>query len=234
MTSPKPRIVVLISGSGSNLQALLEAQAQGNLAGEISAVISNRATAYGLRRAAAAGVEQHIIDHRNYPDRQSFDAALAAKITASGADVVVLAGFMRILTPVFIEPFWGHLVNIHPSLLPEFRGLHTHDRALEAQVKEHGCTVHFVTPELDAGPSIIQGVIQVHPADTSQTLQQRTQRMEHRIYPLAVDWLSSGRLVLDGEIPRLDGAPLHSPVRLEEPTETANDDQKGNLDAKTT
>ncbi|BAU57155.1 phosphoribosylglycinamide formyltransferase [Halorhodospira halochloris] len=222
MTSPKPRIAVLISGSGSNLQALLDAAAQGALAGEISAVISNRNDAYGLQRAAAAGLEQHVVDHRNYPDRESFDAALVAKLKELDTDIVVLAGFMRILTPTFIEPFWGRLLNIHPSLLPAFRGLHTHQRALEEQVSEHGCTVHFVTPELDAGPSIIQGVIRVTEQDTEQTLQRRTQRMEHLIYPRAVDWLSSGRLELDGNLPRLDGEQLRSPVRLhEEETENA-------------
>ncbi|MCG5531429.1 phosphoribosylglycinamide formyltransferase [Halorhodospira halochloris] len=221
MTSPKPRIAVLISGSGSNLQALLDAAAQGALAGEISAVISNRNDAYGLQRAAAAGLEQHVVDHRNYPDRESFDAALVAKLKELDTDIVVLAGFMRILTPTFIEPFWGRLLNIHPSLLPAFRGLHTHQRALEEQVSEHGCTVHFVTPELDAGPSIIQGVIRVTEQDTEQTLQRRTQRMEHLIYPRAVDWLSSGRLELDGNLPHLDGEQLKAPVRLHE-EETEN------------
>lgn len=216
MINLKPRIAVLISGSGSNLQALLNAQAQGRLSGDISAVISNCAEAYGLQRAAAAGVKRLVIDHRNYPDREAFDEAVVAKLTALGADIVVLAGFMRILTPVLIEPYWGRLLNIHPSLLPNFRGLHTHERALEAGVAEHGCTVHFVTLELDSGPSIIQGVIPVGLNDTPQSLQERTQHQEHRVYPLAVDWLSSGRLILDGELPRLDGRELQEPLRLHE------------------
>lgn len=216
MNTARARIAVLISGSGSNLQALLDAQAQGYLSGRVIAVLSNRPDAYGLKRAAAAGVEQHVIEHHHYPQREAFDRALVDKLTSIGADIVVLAGFMRILTPVFVKPFWGRLLNVHPSLLPDFRGLHTHERALQEGVREHGCTVHFVTPELDAGPAIIQGIVPVHPDDTVATLQQRTQHQEHRIYPLAVEWLSSGRLVLDGKMPRFDGSKLDSPIRLDE------------------
>ena len=219
--SDAPRIAVLLSGSGSNLQALLDDHAAGRLPGQITRVVSNRADAYGLQRAEAAGVPTEVIDHRQYPSREAFDTALAETLEAAGTDLVVLAGFMRVLTPVFVERFAGRVLNIHPSLLPDFRGLHTHERALEAGVQEHGCTVHFVTPELDAGPRIIQGVVPVHADDTAQTLADRVQAQEHRVYPLAVRWLASGRLHLAAEGPALDGELLQAPVRLrpEETTE---------------
>ncbi len=212
--SGAPRIAVLLSGSGSNLQALLDAHAAGHLPGTFAQVVSNCADAYGLERAAAAGVPTQTIDHRLYPDREHFDAALAAALEAAGIDLVVLAGFMRVLTPVLLERFAGRVLNIHPSLLPDFRGLHTHERALAAGVQEHGCTVHFVTPELDAGPGIIQGVVPVHSEDTPEALAQRVQAQEHRVYPLAVRWLASGRLRLGDQGAELDSRVLEAPVRV--------------------
>ncbi len=208
------RIGVLLSGSGSNLQALLDAAAEGRLPARFATVISNRADAYGLRRAEAAGVPTRVIDHRGFAEREHFDAAVADALAEAGAEIVVLAGFMRVLTPGFVERFSGRLLNIHPSLLPDFRGLHTHERALAAGVERHGCTVHFVTPALDAGPAIIQGVVPVHGGDTAEGLAERVQRQEHRVYPLAVAWLASGRLALAEDGPRLDGQPLAEPVRI--------------------
>ncbi|WP_420842126.1 phosphoribosylglycinamide formyltransferase [Halorhodospira abdelmalekii] len=205
-------MAVLISGSGSNLQALLDDRRHCD--GEVVAVLSNRAEAYGLQRAAAAGVAQRVVDHRKYAERADFDAALVAELEAVGVDLVVLAGFMRILTPEFVTRFTGRLLNIHPSLLPDFRGLHTHERALAAGVCEHGCTVHFVIPELDAGPGIVQGVVPVEPGESVDSLQQRVHAQEHRVYPLAVRWFCSGRLQWTDEGPRLDGRLLRAPLRL--------------------
>ena len=212
--SGNARIAVLLSGSGSNLQALLDAHAAGGLPGTFARVVSNRADAYGLQRAEAAGVPTTVINPGDHPDREAFDRAVAETLEAAGTDLVVLAGFMRILTPAFVARFAGRLLNIHPSLLPDFRGLHTHERALEAGVQWHGCTVHFVTPELDAGPSIVQGVVPVHADDTPETLAQRVQVQEHRIYPLAVRWLASGRLQLAAAGPELDGQALTAPVQI--------------------
>ncbi len=212
--SQGPRIAVLLSGSGSNLQALLDQHAAGQLPGTFACVLSNRADAYGLQRAEAAGVPTAVVDHRPFPDRETFDAALVERLEAVGVDLVVLAGFMRILTPVFVQRFEGRLLNIHPSLLPDFRGLHTHERALEAGVEEHGCTVHFVTPELDAGPAIVQGVVPVHAGDSPEALAQRVQVQEHRVYPLAVRWLAQGRLALTEAGVELDGRVLSGPVRV--------------------
>jgi len=208
------RIAVLLSGSGSNLQALLDAHAAGRLPGTFARVVSNRADAYGLQRAEAAGVPTAVIGPRDYPDREAFDRAVAERLEQDGADLVVLAGFMRILTPGFVARFAGRLLNIHPSLLPDFRGLHTHERALAAGVQRHGCTVHFVTPELDAGPPVVQGVVPVHADDTPETLAQRVQAQEHRVYPLAVRWLASGRLRLAAAGPVLDGQALAGPVQV--------------------
>ncbi len=208
------RIAVLISGSGSNLQALLDEQGAGRLPGSVVEVLSNRADARGLQRAADAGVATTVFDHRAYDTREAFDAAVANHLQRLGIDLVVLAGFMRILTPTLIAPFAGRILNIHPSLLPDFRGLHTHERALDAGVQEHGCTVHFVTPELDAGPPICQGVVPVHTDDTPEALARRVQAQEHRIYPLAVRWYTSGRLTLADDGPWLDGRRLDAPVRV--------------------
>ncbi len=203
-------IVVLISGSGSNLQALLDHFADQPERARISAVISNRADAYGLERAKAAGVPAHVLSHRDYPDRPSFDRALAEVINRYQPDLVVLAGFMRILTPEFTDRYTGRLFNIHPSLLPKYKGLDTHQRALDAGDTEHGCSVHFVTSELDGGPVIIQARTPILPGDSAENLAQRVHQLEHRIYPLAAQWFVDGRLQLEAGTVVLDGTVLPS------------------------
>ncbi|MDD2914025.1 MAG: phosphoribosylglycinamide formyltransferase [Gallionella sp.] len=186
-------IVILISGRGSNMQALLEAQ----LPCRIAAVISNRADAEGLDIAKEHGVSTAVVSHRDYADRGSFDIALTKAIDAYRPDFVVLAGFMRILTADFVAHYRGRLVNIHPSLLPSYGGLNTHARALHDGVKIHGCTVHFVTPDLDHGPIIIQAAVPVLYHDTEQTLAARVLNEEHRIYPQAMRWLCKGQIELN-------------------------------------
>ncbi len=206
-------VVILISGRGSNLQALLEAK----LPCRIAAVVSNRADAEGLEIARAHGVPTAVLSHRDYPDRESFDAALAAKIDEYQPDFVVLAGFMRILTGGFVDRYYGRLINIHPSLLPAYGGLNTHARALQDGVKIHGCTVHFVTSDLDHGPIIIQAAVPVMHSDTEETLAARVLLEEHRIYPQALRWLCCGQIELseNGKVRLLQrkqiGAALISP-----------------------
>lgn len=197
-------VVVLISGSGSNLQALIDSTAADNPF-RISAVISNRADAFGLQRAAAAGIATCILDHKLYADRASFDQALIELIDSYEAELVVLAGFMRILSGDFVRHFQGRLLNIHPSLLPKFKGLNTHQRALQAGEQEHGCSVHFVTEELDGGPVVLQAVVPIHSGDTPESLAQRVHTQEHRIYPLAARWFAEGRLSLEQAGAFLDG-----------------------------
>ncbi|MBK7469373.1 MAG: phosphoribosylglycinamide formyltransferase [Betaproteobacteria bacterium] len=190
-------IVVLISGRGSNLAALLDAK----LPATVAAVISNKADAAGLALARAHGIPALVVAHRDYASRDAFDAALAAAIDRHAPALVVLAGFMRILTPGFVGRYAGRLINIHPSLLPSFTGLDTHRRALAAGVKIHGCTVHFVTPELDHGPIIAQAAVPVLEDDTEVTLAARVLAEEHRILPQAVRWFAQGRLVIfDGRV----------------------------------
>ena len=192
-------IVVLISGRGSNMQALLEAGLP------VSAVISNVAGAKGLEVAAARGVPTRTVEHRGFPTREAFDAALAAAIDGFRPRLVALAGFMRVLTPGFVERYRGRLLNIHPSLLPAFPGLDTHRRALEAGAKRHGCTVHFVTAELDHGPIVIQAALPVRGGDTPASLAARVLKQEHVIYPRAVRWFLDGRLVIEGDRVRVKG-----------------------------
>ena len=201
-------VVVLISGSGSNLQALIDSLAAGDTPARISAVISNRADAYGLTRAAHAGIPTAVLDHKAFADREAFDAALVQTIDAYAPQLVILAGFMRILTPAFVRHYQGRLLNIHPSLLPKYKGLDTHARVLEAGDAEHGCSVHFVTEELDGGALVVQAVTAVTPGDTAQSLAMRVHQLEHRIYPLAMRWFAEGRLQLNGDHAMLDGAPL--------------------------
>jgi len=193
------KVVILISGRGSNMEAIVRAQIAG---AQIAAVISNRPDAAGLSFAAAHGIAAQIVDHKDYPSREAFDAALAAAIDAHEPDLVVLAGFMRVLTDGFVGHYAGRLLNIHPSLLPSFPGLHTHRRALEAGVRVHGTTVHFVTPTLDCGPIVIQAVVPVLPGDDEAALAARVLEQEHRIYPQAVRWFVEGRLSLgaDGRV----------------------------------
>jgi phosphoribosylglycinamide formyltransferase-1 len=207
------RIVILISGRGSNMETLLTAA----LPCEIAAVISNRADAEGLRIASEHGVATAVVAHKDFADRESFDAALARTIDVYHPDVVVLAGFMRILTAGFVNRYHGRLINIHPSLLPSYPGVHTHARVLADGVKIHGCTVHFVTPDLDHGPIIIQAAIPVLQDDTEQTLAARLLYQEHRIYPQAIRWLCQDQIELrrDGKVryrfPKQAGYALISP-----------------------
>jgi phosphoribosylglycinamide formyltransferase 1 len=188
------RIVILISGRGSNLQSILDAK----LDAQIVAVISNNPTAKGIDVARSFGVTTAVVDHRAFPDRPSFDSALADKAESYRPDLLVLAGFMRILTEAFTRRFGGRIMNIHPSLLPAFPGVNTHLRALQEGVKIHGCTVHFVTPELDHGPIIVQAAVPVLPGDDEGRLAARVLEQEHRIYPQAIRWFLEGRLVLEG------------------------------------
>ena len=199
-------IVILISGRGSNMEALIAARDAGNLPVNIAAVISNRPAAKGLETAAQAGIVTHYIDHKAFAGREAFDAALAECIDQFAPDLVVLAGFMRILTEGFVRHYEGRLMNIHPSLLPSFPGLHTHQRALEEGVRIHGCTVHFVTPTLDHGPVIIQAAIPVLDDDSEDDLAARILIQEHKIYPQAVRWFAEGRLRLEHGRVRLAAA----------------------------
>ena len=210
MTDSKTcNIVVLISGSGSNLQAIIDDLADHPNA-RISAVVSNRADAYGLVRAEQAGIAQHVLNHKDFADRLAFDSALIEVIDQHQPDLVVLAGFMRILTPEFTRHYAQRLLNIHPSLLPKYKGLDTHQRAIAAGDKEHGCSVHFVTEELDGGPVVIQAVLQINPDDTPDQLARRVHALEHQIYPLAVRWFADGRLHLSQQGAVLDEQPLAS------------------------
>ena len=188
-------IVILISGRGSNMEAIVQARIAG---ARVAAVISNRADASGLAFARAHGIATAVVSHHDYPDRARFDAALAACIDAHAPDLVVLAGFMRLLTAEFVHHYDGRLLNIHPSLLPAFPGLHTHRQALAAGVRVHGATVHFVTAALDCGPIVVQAAVPVLPDDDEHRLAARVLAQEHRIYPQAVRWFVDGRLAIDG------------------------------------
>ena len=201
-------IVILISGRGSNMEAIVHACQQEGWPARIAAVISNKADASGLQFAASHGIATAVVDHKAFTTREAFDAELAKVIDGFAPDVVVLAGFMRILTEGFVRHYEGRLLNIHPSLLPAFPGLHTHQRAIEAGCKLAGATVHFVTPELDHGPIVMQAAVPVLPDDTAQTLAARVLAQEHRVYPQSVRWLVEGRLsVAGGVVSQVDGLP---------------------------
>lgn len=193
MSTPQS-IVVLISGRGSNLRSILAAQ----LPATVTAVISNKADAAGLDYARSQGIATEVVDHRAYPSRDAFDDALSQTIDRYQPDLVVLAGFMRVLTAGFVERYEGRLLNIHPSLLPAYPGLHTHQRAIEEGVRLHGCTVHFVTSALDHGPIVIQAAVPVRQDDTESKLAARVLEQEHRIYPAAIRWFVEGRVKIDG------------------------------------
>ena len=197
-------IVVVISGNGSNLQAIIDQCAAGKIDGQVVAVISNNADAYGLVRAEQADISTVVLDHKAYSDRDEYDHVLAATIDIFQADLVVLAGFMRILSTGFVEHFAGRLLNIHPSLLPKYKGLHTHQRAIDANDEEHGCSVHFVTAELDGGPVILQARVPVFDEDTADTLAERVQEQERQIYPLVCNWFCTGRLKMENDHAYLD------------------------------
>lgn len=205
MIGLKTRCVVLISGRGSNLAALLQATESPDYPALIVGVVSNKAEASGLQLARDAGIPVSIVPHADYADRVRYDQALQAAVDAYRPDLVVLAGFMRILTPGFVAHYTDRMINIHPSLLPAFTGLHTHQRALDAGVRLHGCTVHFVTAELDHGPIIAQAALPVEDGDTAESLAARVLRLEHQVYPRAVRWFAEGRLQIDGTRVRVNG-----------------------------
>ena len=190
------RIVVLISGSGTNLQAIINASEIADYPGSIVGVVSNKSDAYGLTRAKNANIATVALSHKDFESRESYDQALIAKIDQLSPDIIVLAGFMRILSPAFVQHYKGKLVNIHPSLLPKYQGLNTHQRAINAGDKEHGVSVHFVTEELDGGPVILQAKVPVFEGDSSEDLAARVHEQEHRIYPLVVKWLCEKRLCM--------------------------------------
>lgn len=207
--------MALISGRGSNLQSLIHAQQRGALDVEFAAVISNRPQAAGLQFAADAGIATTVVDHTGYEGRSAYDQALMEAIDLHQPALVVLAGFMRILTPEFVRHYGGRLINIHPSLLPNFKGLHTHQQALDARATTHGASVHFVTEELDGGPVFLQASVPVEADDRADTLAARVLKQEHRLYPAALQLIAEGRIaVVDGAL-QLDQTPLHEPLQLD-------------------
>ncbi|GAB4511802.1 MAG: phosphoribosylglycinamide formyltransferase [Sulfuricaulis sp.] len=207
MSEARGGMVVLVSGRGSNLQAIIDAVRDGRLPADIRAVISNEPGTPALARARTAGMPVHVVNHRDFPAREQFDLALMQQIDAYQPRLVVLAGFMRILGKNFIDHYAGRLINIHPSLLPAFPGLNTHARALQDGVKLHGASVHFVTHEVDGGPVIVQAAVPVMPDDTPDILAERVLGEEHRIYPLAIRWFLDGRLSVEAGRVLLDGKP---------------------------
>lgn len=207
-SSEKARLVILISGSGSNLQAFIDGCANGSLNADISCVISNKANAFGLERARDAGIKTAAINHKDFDSRDAFDAILAQTIQDYKPDLVVLAGFMRILTTEFVETFAGKLLNIHPSLLPKYPGLNTHQRAIDAGDDFAGVTVHYVTAELDGGPAILQAKVAISANESADSLADKVLQQEHIIYPLAVSWIIQGRVSVDAGGVCLDNVKL--------------------------
>jgi phosphoribosylglycinamide formyltransferase-1 len=210
---PKANLVVLISGSGSNLQAIIDAIDNQQLDAEIKAVISNRDDAFGLERARKAGIGTHIVKHQNYPDRVSFDQAMIDIIEPLSPDLVILAGFMRILSPQFIRQYRHRLINIHPSLLPQYKGLNTHQRAIVDGAKVHGASVHYVCDELDSGPVVIQAEVDIQPGDTADILAARVLEQEHQIYPLAIRMHINGTISFSGDKLIFNGKELDHPIQ---------------------
>lgn len=210
------RIVVLISGSGSNLQAIIDACQQQRINGSLAAVFSNKASAYGLVRAQEAGIPAHALSPQAFADREAFDRALMAEIDAFTPDVVVLAGYMRILSPAFVQHYAGKMLNIHPSLLPRYPGLHTHRQAIDNGDEEHGTSVHFVTEELDGGPVILQARVPIFADDSEEEVMARVQHQEHAIYPLVINWLVEGRLAMRDNAAWLDNVQLPTQGYAEE------------------
>jgi len=216
----KASLVVLVSGAGSNLQAIIDAIKNRQLNAEIKAVISNRASAKGLERAARENIATHVIDHKQYPSRELFDRAMMQIIDSTDPDLVILAGFMRILSNDFIEHYKHRLINIHPSLLPKYKGLNTHQQAIENKDKRHGASVHYVSYELDSGPVVIQAEVPVEATDTAETLAERVLAEEHKIYPLAIKLHIEGRITFDDDHLLFDNRPLAEPLRWKDDTLT--------------
>ena len=217
MANSRCKTAVLISGSGTNLQAFIDYVSEGDSSLDLAVVFSNRPDAYGLERARAANLATACIEHGDFESRESFDRAVAAKLDEWQPELLILAGFMRILSPWFVERYAGRILNIHPALLPLYPGLDTHRRVLDAGDEHHGSTVHFVTEELDAGPCILQGRIPVAPSTDPDDLMQRVQAVEHRIFPEAANWFAEGRLEFRDDKTWLDGKPLNEPVVLDFP-----------------
>jgi len=211
------RVVVLLSGSGSNFAAIAAAAHAGRLPIDLRAAVSDRPAAYGLERARALGIEGVAVPTAHYPDRASHDQALMAAINRFEPDLVVCAGYMRIFTGDFVRQYAGRMLNIHPSLLPAYKGLHTHRRALADGASSHGCSVHYVTEELDGGPVVGQAEVPVLATDTEEALAERVHRAEHKLYPEIIGWHATGRLSLRGDTVYLDGAPLGAPIRWSYP-----------------
>lgn len=209
-------IVVLISGSGTNLQAIMDYIATEKLDANIELVLSNRPNAYGLQRAAEASIKTAVIDHKAFDSRESFDQEMIKVIDPYKPDLIVLAGFMRILSTDFVEHYEGRMINIHPALLPAYKGLHTHQRALADGVSHHGASVHYVTPELDSGTVIAQGRVPVMDDDTEERLQERVHHIEHIVYPEVVKWFSEGRLTYQNHQAYMDGELLETPVIIDQ------------------
>ncbi|OEY67797.1 phosphoribosylglycinamide formyltransferase [Marinobacter sp. X15-166B] len=210
----EPRIVVLVSGAGTNLQALIDAARDPAFPGKIVAVGSNRPDAFALERARQAGIETFTVDHQAHDSRDAFDTVLKAHIERYSPDALVLAGFMRILTPAFVRAFHGITLNVHPSLLPKYTGLNTHQRVLEAGDRLHGVSIHFVTEDLDGGPVVAQAEVAVTADDTADSLADKVQQKEHLLYPIVLRWFCEGRLKMVGDTVSFDGVPLADPMRL--------------------
>jgi len=206
------RAAILVSGSGTNLQAFIDRRDAGRLPLDLALVLSNRADAYGLTRARDAGISTNLIAHGDFASREAFDRAIAARLDDSGIELVILAGFMRILSPWFVRRYAGRILNIHPALLPKYPGLDTHRRALEAGDAAHGSTVHFVTEVLDGGPRVLAGRLAIREDDTPASLMRRVQSLEHRIYPEAAAWFGEGRLAYSDGAAWLDGRRLEEPI----------------------
>jgi phosphoribosylglycinamide formyltransferase 1 len=220
-TDNKPLpVVILISGGGSNLQAIIDAIDAGDLHADIRAVISNRAEAHGLERARKHGIATLVVNHRDYPDREQFDRALQKSIDRFQPRLLILAGFMRILTPAFVQHYQGRMINIHPSLLPRYTGLNTHQRAIDAGDTEHGVSIHFVTNELDGGPVISQARVPVLPDDDAETLARRVLDQEHILYPQTLEWYCRGQLQQVGNAVYLDGKRLDKPIDCTQVSQT--------------
>lgn len=215
MSEPLP-ICVLISGGGTNLQAIIDAAARGEIPARVDSVVCDQPDAFGLQRAAKAGIRTRVLTARGFEGRQAYDEALGELLAGLGPELIVLAGFMRILTGDLVRRWEGRMLNVHPSLLPDYRGLHTHQRVLDAGETHHGTSVHFVTEELDGGPVIAQARLAIGPDDTADSLNARVQALEHRMYPAVVGWFARGRLRMVGEHVELDGCLLDAPVVRDE------------------
>jgi phosphoribosylglycinamide formyltransferase-1 len=217
--APRARLAILISGHGSNMMAIATACRSGQVPADVVIVIADNSAAGGIQRAQQLGLATRVVERSGFqrdgrPDRAAFETALAAAIEERSADYVILAGFMRVLSAAFVARFTGRMLNIHPSLLPRYKGLDTHARVLAAGDVEHGASVHFVTPELDGGPLLAQAVVSVLPGDDVASLSGRVHAREHKLYPMVIEWLTRGRLLWNGGHPLLDGAPLTAPVRI--------------------